>query len=151
MPLKQNLTKYDMLAYAIRNAASKNLDYLQRIKTGCATAEEQELFWKAVVIASFSSGHSWQTHKCVTSDTSRISGAAIRRELEEVLAGKWKHVSSADIHEVINSKIDDNVAALWAFYHLSGEGHQRHIKAAWSKLKSEFSGECDVESIREYR
>ena len=63
MPLKHNITKYDVLATRIRKIALKN---------GAVNISDQEkrAVVMAVLIASFSSGQSWRTHNLITGNPS---------------------------------------------------------------------------------
>lgn len=150
--MKQNLTKYDMLAYLIHRTAPKctgvRLGGTKQLLASMSK-EEHSAIWKAIIVCSFSSGHSWQTHKAMTTDPSKLNTTDIRREFEEAITGKWKKVTSADINEVVNSNISDNAVALWGYFNIPHPETRDYIKKVWRQLNTEFMGNCDVENIRQ--
>ncbi len=149
MPIKYNLTKYDVLASEIRKLAVKynthhtyplerkgNADGIQ------LSSEEIMLKAMAVLIASFSSSHSWQTHKCIENHDDKLSNAEIKTEYEEAERIRWQNVSLYDIGEIASTQIPDNVFYRWMFSNIEKD-KQALYKGAWTELKKAFESSCD--------
>jgi hypothetical protein len=137
MPIKYNLTKYDMLSTRIKKVPPKKpLNEMSK--------EERATVIKAVLIACFASGHSWQTFKILKSNTSgAMNTPEIKKEFSEALAGKWKLITSFDIEEVSTANISDSAFSDWLYSNVDKDYHDDY-KSAWAELKSEFEEDCDV-------
>jgi hypothetical protein len=142
MPIKYNLTKYDMLFSKIKRAAANK---------GPLSKDEQKAMRKAVIVAAFTSGHSWQTYKTLTSPTpASFNSAAVKKEYEDSVATNWKNVTPFDIHEVANTNVSDTSFSHWLFFNV-GKDHQEEYKGAWMELKSELEEDCDNVERASYR
>lgn len=136
MPIKYNLTKYDTLASKIKKLSAKkdNPDL---------TAQERNTMLKAVIVAAFASGHSWQTYKHVTTHNGfSARSPEIKQEFSEALSQKWKLISPFDIGEVSTMNLSDTAFSEWLYSAVDRE-HQDALKAAWGDLKEELSESCD--------
>lgn len=148
MPIKQHLTKYDMLAYKVRKLALKSAS----LKNGRVhdlnsfySPEEKNTITKAVIIASFASGHSWQTNKCMTtSDLARMNSAEIKSESHEAATSKWKMISNLDISEVAKLNIPDSAFSTWAYFHVERSNYDEY-KKTWTEFKNEFKDNCEYD------
>jgi hypothetical protein len=141
MPIKYNLTKYDMLSTRIKKVSVKRPP-LQM------SNEERSIMIKAVLIASFSSGHSWQTYRTITAPGSSLNNPEIKKEYSEALTSKWRTITPFDIVEVSTANIQDGTFSEWLLFNVNRDYHEEY-KHAWSELKSEFSKDCDVVERRE--
>ena len=74
MPLKHNVTKYDVLATKIRKIALKPSSDLSK--------EEKRSAIMAVIVASLSSSHSWKTHNLLMDGLSNLNSEEVREELQ---------------------------------------------------------------------
>ena len=95
MPLKHNITKYDVLATKIRKIALNNGAHHQ-------TDEEKRTKVMAVLIASLSSGQAWQTHNLMMENPANLNKPEVREEYRQALLSRWKMISASDISEVLN-------------------------------------------------
>jgi hypothetical protein len=137
MPIKYNLTKYDMLSTRIKKVSVKK-------SPKELSLEERKTMIKAILIASFASGHSWQTYRTLTSQVSAsMHSPEIRKEYQETVASKWKLITPFDIVEVSTTNIPDNAFSEWLFFNVEKNNHQEY-KHAWSELKADFNEDCDV-------
>jgi hypothetical protein len=143
MPLKYNLTKYDTMNSEVHKLSgrfgaetSKNMDEL-----------DNTLLFKAILIASFSSGHSWQTHKCLVSETQKLKSPEVKEEYREAVTNKWKNITPFDIKEIADMKISDTTFAEWLFFNVDKAQYQS-CKRAWTELKKEFGNDCDTNALR---
>lgn len=135
MPIKYNLTKYDMLSTKVKKLSTRK-------DTGEMTREDSNTIIKAILIASFSSGHSWQTYKLLTNGGGMLNQADVKKEHSEAKASKWKLITPFDIVEV--SKTSPSVAAFsqWLFFNVDKCLHEDYVQA-WAELKAEFEEACD--------
>ncbi len=152
MPRKYNLTKYDVLANMIHKLSVKELG-LNHGNADNATPEhadsydDETLKAIAVLIASFSSNHSWQTYRYITIHESTGNSNAIKEEYSEAEKTRWKNVTQYDIGEVANTNLPDNVFSEWLFFNVVKDKHDTY-RRAWRILKEQFSNqvEADLES-----
>lgn len=136
MPIKYNLTKYDMLSSKIKKAAV--IKNPKEMGNG-----EKNAMLKAVLIASFASGHSWQTHKALASPSPiSLNNPDIKKEFQEAIASKWKSITPFDIVEVSNTGISERMFSEWLFFNVDKDYHDDY-KAAWEELKADFREDCD--------
>ncbi|MCL4389189.1 MAG: hypothetical protein M1528_03085 [Candidatus Marsarchaeota archaeon] len=135
MPLKHNITKYDVLATRIRKLSLKN-------GTTSHTPEEKEALITAVLIASFASGPSWQTHNALKDNISALNSAGVKEEYRQAAASKWKSISAADISEVLNKGISDGAFSTWMYFNVEQENHTAY-RDAWTALNKAFLDSCD--------
>jgi hypothetical protein len=136
MPIKYNLTKYDLLADDIHELANKKESF---------SKEEEILRAEATLIASFASSHSWQTHRIITEgNVNQISSSEIKGEYETAKKQKWKNIRNTDIQEVACKNIRDGLFFTWLSANTEKEKQARDLyKNAWIRLKEEFDEECD--------
>ena len=105
------------------------------------TKEESQLKAIAVIVASFSSGHSWQTHKCMQNE-GQLDKPEVKEEYLQAEQSRWKSVNLNDIEELAGTPISDQAFYRWLFYNVDKE-NQKLYKEAWIRLKSEFDSSCD--------
>jgi hypothetical protein len=148
MPIKYNITKYDVLVGEIHRLVQKcNSHHTYRLDgrpDGEAldlTEKELQLKAVAVIIASFSSGHSWQTHKCLQSE-GQFDKTEVKQEYLEAENSRWKSVTLNDVEELASTAISDSAFYKWLFYNV-GKDKQQEYKNAWNMLKTEFDSTCD--------
>lgn len=134
MPIKYNLTRYDILAAEIHKISLKNDSEL--------TQQEQSLKAKATLIAAFASAHSWQTFRSITNGAGDLHKTEVRNEYEAAKTGKWKQVRNLDIQEVASIEVRDNTFFSWLIFNVDKDGHIVY-KNAWRELKEELEEECD--------
>jgi hypothetical protein len=137
MPIKYNLTKFDLLSTKVKKVSAKKHNGEQ------PEADEKLTMLKAVLIATFASGHSWQTFKALKSPPPReLNRPEIKKEHEEASSSKWRSITPFDIVEVSNLGIKDNVFSEWLFFNVPKD-HYDEYKEAWGSLKKDFNGNCD--------
>lgn len=144
MPIKYNLTNYDVLAGKIKKVALKETAHSNGIaQNGQANSTEDETLLKnmAVLIASFSSGHSWQTHKSIV-DREGLNKPEIKAEFADAIASRWKDVSQGDIFELATKKVSDTAFSQWLFFNVDKDKHEEY-KLAWQALNKELAENCD--------
>ena len=148
MPIKYNITKYDVLVGEIHKLVQKcntHRAYRADAKSEGEQTEltEGELQLKAiaVIVASFSSGHSWQTHKCMQSE-GQLDKPEVKEEYELAEQSRWKSVNLNDVEELASAPISDQAFYRWLFYNVD-KGKQKLYKDAWVRLKAEFESSCD--------
>lgn len=135
MPIKYNLTKYDMLSTRVKKVSSKK-DPKEMSK------DETETMLKAILIASFASGHSWQTFKLITNGGGMLNQPEVKKEYQEARATKWKLINPFDIVEVSTTNISDSAFSQWLFFNVEKENHENYAQA-WAELKVDFGEACD--------
>ncbi len=153
MPIKYNLTKYDVLVDKIHKVVLKE----QAHQNDGGRSDPQEgdesgsddgaIKLMAVLIASFSSGHSWQTHKALMDHTD-INSAEVKEEFAEAVKTRWKEVSHGDLVELANNHVPDSVFAQWLFFNVDKEAHESY-KSAWQMLNNEMSEGVDEVSAEQ--
>ena len=147
MPIKYNLTTYDMLANRIHKLSLRNGSASSSVKPdeeAHAAAEDGDIILaKAVIIASFSSNLSWQTYNTITTDPGKLNLPEVKREYEEAVSEKWKRVTNNDVREVATNGISDNAFSMWLFYNVGKDEHDNY-KKAWQLFKDEFSEGCET-------
>ena len=135
MPIKYNLTKFDVLSNKIKKIAqSKNHELLK---------EDFITITKAIIIASFASGHSWQTYKTISSNKPFIKlSEEENNEYYEAKNNGWKTITPFDIIEVANINLNDNIFKQWLYSSVDKQEHEIYLKA-WDDLIKEFNDACD--------
>lgn len=139
MPLKYNLTKYDTLNSEVHQLYAK----IDAESPKDLSEEDNTLIFKAVLIASFSSAHSWQTHKYMLAETQRLKSPEVKEEFKEAVASKWKSITSFDIKEIADMKISDAVFSEWLFFNVD-KSYYQYCRRAWMELKEKFNIDCDT-------
>ncbi len=136
LPIKYNLTKYDVLANKIHKLSLK---YSKSSQMDDETGDEEEsdLKYIAIIVASLTSSHSWQTHKCIESQTDGFNSENVKGEYSEAAKERWKHVTSSDINELANLNISDSIFYRWLFFNID-KSDQESYKRAWKQLKDEI-------------
>ncbi len=144
MPIKYNLTKYDMLSTRIKKAAAAKKSTPQLAR------EDQGVMLKAIIIASFASGHSWQTYRALTSkEPVAFSNSEIRKEFAEAVTSKWRLINPFDIVEVSTTNISDSAFSQWLFFNVDKSYHDEY-KKAWKELQRDFDEDCDSVEKKQY-
>ena len=137
MPIKFNLTKYDMLSAKIKKLATTKKEQKE------ITNDDKYTVFQAILVASFASGHSWQTFKTLTSSQPPpLNTPEIKQEFAEAHNSKWKLVTPFNIVEVSTMNISDNAFSQWLFSNVE-KPEQEDFKTAWDQLKGEFEVACD--------
>jgi len=141
MPIKYNLTKHDILAENIHELLQKRDPF---------TTDEEVRRAEAIIIASLSSAHSWQTNKIITDGnvTALLTSSQVRNEHAEARNSKWKLVNNMNIQEVARMNIN-GMFHMWLNAINVDKQTKDIYKNAWSKLQSEFAAECDGISMSE--
>lgn len=143
MPIKYNLTKYDMLAEKIHELAQK--------RDTTFSKDEETLRAEATLIASFASAYSWQTYKTIIDgNNAAFNSVEIKNEHNLAKSEKWKRVRNMDIQEVSCANIRDSSFFVWLSTNVDKPTRETY-KQAWTKLKQEFNEECDGISIQKQR
>ncbi len=139
MPIKYNLTKYDVLSSKVKKLSTK--------KNGDPfTKEDRMTVIKAILIASFASGHSWKTFKAATAPAAMVfNNPEIKKEYEDAATNKWKSISNFDIAEVSSANIPDSAFFEWLVFNVNKADHDEY-KTSWWALKQGFDEDCDLES-----
>jgi len=96
----------------------------------------------AIIIAAFSSRHSWETHKCMETAFAQLNANAIREEYIAAMNEKWKQVSFFDISEIASIHLQDKVFYRWLFLFVDSHKH-REYKEAWLFLKGKMVNYSD--------
>lgn len=133
MPIKYNLTNYDILAAEIKKLGAKDHDGF--------SDNDRQLKTMATIIASLASAQAWQTNRCIKegSDPNREE---IRREHDEAREKKWKDVRNYDIQEIAGLGVNDSFFSRWLQFNVEPDAHDDYRKA-WSALKDNFDQGCD--------
>lgn len=143
MPIKYNLTKCDILANEIHKLSLKELKESHSDNDSSEhEPEDIEIKLMAIIIASLTSSHSWQTYKCIEQQIDGFNAEVIKREHEEAIEERWKHITPSDISELVNLNISDSVFYRWSFFNVNREEHKYYVKA-WKRLKEEMSNSYD--------
>jgi len=137
MPIKYNLTRYDILANKIHKIIVKRAPDQES-----DPEDDEDLKTIAILIASFSSAHAWQTHKSIVGRET-LNKPEIKDEHREAEAERWRQVSSYDIEELAKENISDNIFNEWLFFNVEKEKQQAY-KSAWNKLKAEIADGLDI-------
>ena len=134
MPFKHNLTKFNIFSDNVHKIAKKSK----------ITENERRIMTMAIIIASFSSAHSWKTSKSIVADRMiDIKDISIKQEYENAKTIKWKKISSSDIKEIANQGIRDSMFSRWMLSYVDKEEHENY-KQAWSMIKNNITDtNCD--------
>jgi hypothetical protein len=137
MPIKFNITKHDMLAGEFHQL-------VQRTNGGTIAGDDSLLHAQATLIASFSPGHSWQTHRSLLEkDTDRLrTSQEVKNEYAAAKGSRWKMVNSKDIQEVSQMRIPDSLFSVWLAFNTERDKRDTY-RTAWTNLHAEFDEECD--------
>ncbi len=138
MPIKHNLTRYDVLKDQVRRLPS----------SGETSYTEADRLLKdiAVIVASFSSGQSWRTHRELVLAVPNFSSSEVREEYLEAKSQKWKNISSFDIGEVAQKSVSQFKFGRWLYYNVE-RGEQDRLKRAWCRLNEITSRDEDIEEM----
>lgn len=141
MPIKYNLTKYDVLANKIHKVSLK---YGKGLQTNGESISEDDdgIRYMAIIVASLTSSHSWQTHKCIESNVDGFNSESVKGEYLEAAKERWKHVTPSDINELANLNISDSIFYRWLFFNIE-RGEQENYKRAWRQLKDEIENPAE--------
>jgi len=142
LPIKYNLTKFDVLANKVKKITqSRNHEI---------TDEDRATIIKAIIIASFASGHSWKTHKTITT-TKQLSNyiEEIAEEYREAKENKWRLITPFDIAEVAEKNIDNSLFSQWLYFCVDKNERDRYLNA-WQGLQKEFNEACDNVPKKEF-
>jgi len=139
MPIKYNLTKNDILADKFHKLSQRAID--------SSSNEDRILNAAAILIASFSSAHSWRTNTYITNSTeiNKLRSPEVKSEYTDAKRHRWKTVTSKDIQEVSQMNINASQFATWLSNTDKSDGEI--YKLAWNKLQSEFDKECDNKEL----
>ncbi|HVC58576.1 MAG TPA: hypothetical protein VND15_03825 [Candidatus Acidoferrales bacterium] len=140
MPIKYNLTTHDILAGSIHKLAinGNGSAAIQQLAD-----QDSVLRAKAIIIAAFSSAHSWKTYKAVTSGTVLLNKPEIKEEYIAAKGSKWKSVRNIDIQEVASMDLRDGHFSSWLFSNVDKTEHPTY-RTAWGGLRKDFLNGCDV-------
>ncbi|MCW6159987.1 MAG: hypothetical protein LVQ95_02795 [Candidatus Micrarchaeales archaeon] len=133
MPIKYNLTKYDMLSTKVKKVSTKKEGF---------SKEDSNTMIKAILIASFASGHSWQTYKLLTNGGGMLNQPDVKKEYAEAKTSKWKLITPFDIVEVSKTNLSDSAFSQWLFFNVDKGEHEDYVQA-WAELKAQFEEACD--------
>lgn len=143
MPIKYNFTKYDMLAEEIHELSQKRNTPFSK--------DEEVKKAEAVLIASFSSSHSWQTYKIIAEgNVNSLNSPQIKNEFLIAKTEKWKEIKPPNIQEVSCMNIRDGLFYMWLSINVDKINRDKY-KLAWFKLKRQFDDECDGVSVQRSR
>lgn len=134
MPLKHNVTKYDVLATKIHKITQKSADDL--------STDEKRAAIMAVLIASLSSSQSWKTHNFIMDGLSGMNSPDVREEYKQALSTRWKNITAADISEVLNKGISNTAFSTWLFFTVDQQQHALY-KSIWDEMCKDFMQACD--------
>lgn len=133
MPINYNLTKYDMLSTKVKKVSTKKEGF---------SKEDSNTMIKAILIASFASGHSWQTYKLLTNGGGMLNQPDVKKEYAEAKTSKWKLITPFDIVEVSKTNLSDSAFSQWLFFNVDKGEHEDYVQA-WAELKAQFEEACD--------
>jgi hypothetical protein len=141
MPIKFNITKHDVLAGRFHQLVQRTNG------SGVPSGEEDDdglLYAQATLIASFSPGHSWQTHRSlVDKDMERLRASQeVKNEYTAAKTSRWKMVGAKDIQEVSQMNIPDSIFSVWLAFNTEKDRRETY-RTAWNNLNREFAEECD--------
>lgn len=135
MPIKYNLTKYDLLAEEIHELSQK--------RNTPFTKDEETLKAEAVILVSFASSHSWHTSTVLISgNPNEFSSAQVKGEYALASKENWKHVRNTDIQEVSCANVRDTLFYMWMSTNVERQDRDLFVDA-WGRLKQMFNEECD--------
>lgn len=140
MPLKHNVTKYDVLATKIHKISLKQPSDL--------TKEEKRVAIMAVLVASLSSGQSWKTHNLIMDGLSNLNSEEVREEYRHAVSSRWKTITAADISEVLNKGVSPTAFSTWLFFNVEKQQHSLY-KAVWEEMRTTFMEACDDVELTE--
>lgn len=141
MPIKYNLTKYDILAEKFHDLVPKNGSPL--------TKDEEILKAEATLIASFASAHSWQTSRAINErNINSNNSQEIKSEHLRAKSDKWKQVKNIDIQEVARNNMGDNLFNAWMQVVNVDKPSREIYRKAFSLFKQHLNEECDGISIQ---
>jgi len=135
MPIKYNLTKYDLVAEQIHDLSQK--------KDVPFSNDEETLKALAIISTSLSPSHSWQTSRTISEgNINLLNSPEVRNECNMAMSGGWKRLRNTDIQEVSRMNIKDNTFHMWLAANANKLDKDTY-KAAWVRLKAIFNEECD--------
>ena len=140
MPVKRSITWADIQVGEIRRIAQKKeTDFDERDRLNKDMA---------VLIASFSSCHSWQTRRHISERANGFNSPEVREEYTQARASRWKAVSVSDIGELAREPVPDNTFSEWLFFSVDKKDH-RTYRETWAALQGKLSDYLDEVSRRE--
>ena len=93
------------------------------------------IYTTAVIVASFSSGYSWNTYKALTRGSCHdLKSDDIKNEFGRAKDEMWKKVNSFDIREILQKNISQTKFMNWLYYNVKNEEHKQY-KNAWFNLE----------------
>lgn len=134
MPLKHNVTKYDVLATKIHKISQKQPSDLSK--------EEKRAAIMAVLVASLSSSQSWKTHNLIMDGLSNLNSDEVREEHKQAVSTRWKNITASDISEVLNKGISATAFSTWLFF-TADQQHHALYKSVWEEMVKDFMQACD--------
>ncbi|MCL4379369.1 hypothetical protein M1589_02365 [Candidatus Marsarchaeota archaeon] len=134
MPLKHNVTKYDVLATKIHHLSQKQNSDL--------TKDEKRAEIMAVLVASLTSSQSWKTHQHLMDGLANLNSDDVKEEYRQALTTRWKNVTAADINEVLSKGISAQAFSTWLFFTVEPQ-NQSLYKSVWDEMCKEFTQACD--------
>ncbi len=143
MPIKHNLTRYDVLSGQMQKVACKDEHVY--------TAEDRMLRDMATIIAAFSSGSSWRTHReLTTGGCADFSSPEVKEEYAVAKVQKWKGVSPFDISELAQKGVSQFKFERWLYYNVDGARHESY-KKAWAKINEMVGRDIGMEELSRTR
>lgn len=139
MPIKHNLTRYDVLKDQVHRISCKD----ERLYSD----GDRLLKDMAAIVAAFSSGQSWKTNREILNHGSAdLSAQEIKDEYVLAADQKWKAISSFDIGEVVENSISDERFRRWLYYNVPRERHGSYC-AAWGELNRKVGRDEGIEEL----
>ncbi len=135
MPIKHNLTKYDLIKDRIHKVAFK--------PDAEMSAEDIETRNIAIIIASFASNHAWRTYKFLSDGSFNLNQQEVREEYRDAKNGRWKSITTSDISEVAQNTKINSAFSNWLFFNVEPQFHDAY-KKAWMQLQKDFEYDCDT-------
>jgi hypothetical protein len=125
MPIKHNLSKYD-----------KVRDYIHKVSQrdeSSYTKDDLLLRNIAILIATFSSGNSWKTHKEISTVTPNFDSSDLKEEFSSAKTQRWRNITAFDISEVAQKGIQGCKFERWLYYNVEVDSRDTY-KKAWSSF-----------------
>jgi hypothetical protein len=141
MPIKYNLTKHDLLAEEFHDIQKKNPPFDE---------DDQMRAAKAILIACFSSAHSWRTSNALNGNFSEINSPSLKDEYLNAKKSGWKQVRNTDIQEVSRANIKSGAFNMWLVKVPDRSEHEIY-RDAWRELNALFNEACDNVAVQKQR
>ena len=140
MPVKRSITWADIQVGEIRRISQK--------KDSDFDAQDKLNRDMAVLIASFSSCHSWQTRRHIMERANGFNSPEVKEEYNQAKANRWKQVSVFDIGELAREPIPDNMFSEWLFFSVDKKEHKSY-RETWETLQAKLADYLDEVAKRE--